>query len=184
MSFEAIALIITALLGFGGYFITYWHNLRLMRRTERLQLISRQISEFYGPLFVLTQTGERSYKALLYKLGGEKRRSVFRDPTFEVSEEDIAEWRIWVREVFMPNNLAIEKLIVEKAYLLREEKVPECLLDFITHVSGYKAVLAKWAEGDFSENLSIVDFPKELREYTQRSYSELKKEQLQLINGQ
>ena len=182
MSFDAISLVLAAVLGFVGYFITYWHNLRLSKRSEQLGYINRQISEFYGPLFVLTQTGERAYRTLLYKLGGEERTRVFGDPNFPVTEEDVKEWRLWVENVFMPINLQIERVIVGKAYLLREEEMPACLLEFITHVAGYKVVLRKWQEGDFSENDSFR-FPTRLYDYARDSYRELKAQQLRLIRG-
>ena len=41
--------------------------------------------------------------------------------------------------------------------------------------------MKKWNEGDYSEHLSVVDYPPSLGPYAKRSYSELKKEQLELI---
>jgi hypothetical protein len=38
--------------------------------------------------------------------------------------------------IFMPLNDIREKIIIEKAYLIVEEQMPRCLLDFVTHVVG------------------------------------------------
>ena len=86
-----------------------------------------------------------------------------------------------MKTVFMPLNDAQEKIIIEKAHLIVEEKMPEGLVQFVTHVVGYKAVLAKWGKGDFSEKYSLIDFPTGLDEYVARSYAELKNQQARLL---
>jgi hypothetical protein len=91
------------------------------------------------------------------------------------------EWQIWVEDIFLPLNAASEDLIIQNAHLIREEEFPESLLLFITHASLYKAMAAKWKQGDYSEYLPKIDYPVELSEYAARSYRELKHEQLQLI---
>ena len=55
---------------------------------------------------------------------------------------------LWMTTIFTPLNDIREKVIIENAHLIIEERMPQCLLDFVTHVVGYKAVLAKWANGD------------------------------------
>lgn len=174
MSFESISLIVTVFLALFGYLITYWNNVRVSKRKEKLELVTKRISEFYGPLYVSTQTGEKALLSLLRKLGKE---SVFDKPT----EKDLIEWRIWVESVFMPINNRIEHLIVEKAYLIQEQEIPTCLLDFIAHYSGLKAVVKKWENGDLSENQSVVNFPSEIQKYAANSYWQLKEKQLELI---
>jgi hypothetical protein len=57
------------------------------------------------------------------------------------------------------------------------------LLDFVTHVSGYKAVLAKWAEGDYSERRSTIGWPPEFDIYVERSYAALKARQTELLHS-
>jgi hypothetical protein len=180
MNVETISLIVTIILAFTGYLVTYWNSLRIAKRQELLDLVNRRISEFYGPLYVATQTSDKAYRALLQKLG---KKAVFDDKNDPPTERDIAEWRVWLETVFMPNNLLIEKLIIEKAYLIQDEQMPDCLLEYITHVSGYKAVMKKWSKGDYSENVSVIGFPEGLREYAAKSYKELKTKQLQLIGN-
>jgi hypothetical protein len=75
----------------------------------------------------------------------------------------------------------LEDLILRKAHLIRESEMPECLVRFVAHNAAYKAVLKKWANSDFSEYLSIIDFPNEIEDYASRSYQELKAEQVRLI---
>ena len=61
--------------------------------------------------------------------------------------------------------------------------MPHCLLDFVTHVVGYKAVLTKWAEGDYSERRSTIGWPPEFDGYVERSYKALKAEQTRLLHS-
>jgi hypothetical protein len=61
--------------------------------------------------------------------------------------------------------------------------MPQSLLEFVTHVVGYKAVLAKWAEGDLSERRSTIGWPPEFDHYVERSYAALKAEQTRLLHG-
>ncbi len=81
----------------------------------------------------------------------------------------------------MPINEHIEDLILNNAYLIQEKEMPECLLQFIVHVSAYKAITEKWRNGDFRDIDSIIDFPKELEVYATDSYKQLKARQIELL---
>ena len=177
MQLQTLALIITVALAFVGYFATYVNNLVLARRKERLDYINKAINDFYGPLYVVTYVGSTAYTAVGTKIGKEG------DPDLKkpLTDEEFAEWRLWVINVFMPMNEWREKLLLGSAYLIQERDVPECVLRFITHVSAYKAVIKKWESGDYSERFSIIDYPDELLDYTTKAYRALKAEQVRLI---
>ncbi len=83
----------------------------------------------------------------------------------------------------MPLNDIRERIIIQKAALIIEEQMPQCLLDFVTHVVGYKAVLAKWAEGNYAERRSTIGWPPEFDAYVKRSYAALKAEQAWLMRS-
>jgi hypothetical protein len=83
----------------------------------------------------------------------------------------------------MPLNDEREKIIIKKAYLIIEEQMPQCLLDFVTHVVGYKAVMARWAEGDYTERRSTIGWPPEFDVYVERSYAALKAKQTLLLHS-
>ncbi|MEP7342421.1 MAG: hypothetical protein ABI977_32135 [Acidobacteriota bacterium] len=180
MNTQTWSLITTVVLAFVGYVATYANNLRLTKRKERLELVNQRISQFYGPLYVISRAGAIAHRALLDKYG---REWSFLRKGSPLTEEELKEWRVWVQNVFMPINEVCERLILENAYLIREERMPECLLDFVTHVSSYKAVIKKWQENDFSEHKPLIVYPPELLGYAEKSYSELKAEQLKLIGN-
>lgn len=177
MNLQTVSIIVTILLAAVGLVGKYAYDLRLARRKDTLELVNKQLNEFYGPLFVATQAGAIAAEALRKKLG---QKAVFVNRQLPTAAE-LAEWRVWLPNVLMPINDFREQLILKNAHLIRETDFPPCLLQFVAHVAAYKAVLKRWEEGDFEEILSIIDFPRELESYSTRSYTELKHEQARLI---
>jgi hypothetical protein len=169
------AAILTVLVAFAGYAITFLSAHMLARRHDKLDLVNKRLNEFYGPLYVASEAGNIAYRSLLNKQG--KPRS---EP---IRDEDLKEWVLWMRTIFIPLNEIREKIIIENAHLIVEEKMPQCLLDFVTHVVGYKAVLNKWADGDFSERRSTIGWPPEFDIYVRNSYAALKAEQMRLMHS-
>jgi hypothetical protein len=169
------AAVLTVILAFVGYLATYLSAQVLARRKDKLELINRRLNEFYGPLYVASRAGNIAYRSLLKKQG--------KTQSFPILDSEMKEWMLWMNTTFMPLNDIREKIIIEKASLIVEEQMPHCLLDFVTHVVGYKAVVAKWAEGDYSERRSTIGWPPEFDLYVERSYAALKAEQTRLLHS-
>jgi hypothetical protein len=169
------ATILTIFLAFIGYLTTFMSARMLARRRDKLRLVNKRLNEFYGPLYVASEAGHIAYRTMLRKQGREKN--------ITVTEAELKEWILWLTTIFMPLNNIREKIIIEKAYLIVEEEMPMCLLEFVTHVVGYKAVLAKWAKGDYAERRSLIDFPPEFDDYVQCSYAALKAKQTRLLHS-
>jgi hypothetical protein len=166
---------LTIVLAFAGYLVTFMTTRMLALRQDKLRLVNQRLNEFYGPLYVASQAGNIAYRSLLTKQG--------KTQSHPITDDDLKEWVLWVRTIFMPLNDIREKVIIEKAHLIIEEQMPTCLLDFVTHVVGYKAVLSKWAEGDYSERRSTIGWPPEFDAYVRRSYQVLKAEQTRLLHN-
>jgi hypothetical protein len=169
------AAILTVVVALTGYFITFLSAHMLARRRDKLKLVNKRLNELYGPLYVASEAGNIAYRSLLAKQG--KQQS---DP---IRDDDLKEWVLWMRTIFIPLNEVREKIIIDKAHLIIEEKMPQCLLDFVTHVVGYKAVLCEWADGDFSERRSTIGWPPEFDVYVRDSYAALKAEQMRLMHS-
>ena len=167
--------VLTIVLAFIGYLATFMSARMLARRRDKLDLVNKRLNEFYGPLYVASQAGNIAYRSLLQKQGMTQ--------CHPIRDEDMKEWVLWMKTIFMPLNDVREKIIIDKAYLIIEEQMPRCLLDFVTHVVGYKAVLSKWAEGDFGERRSTIGWPPEFDGYVERSYKALKAEQTRLLHS-
>ncbi len=167
--------ILTVILAFAGYLVTFLSARMLALRRDKLRLVNKRLNEFYGPLYVASEAGDIAYRSLLKRQGKMKSEPI--------RDEDMKEWMLWMTTIFMPLNDIREKVIIEKAYLIVEEKMPQCLLDFVTHVVGYKAVMAKWAEGDYTERRSTIGWPPEFDIYVKKSYAALKAEQTRLLHS-
>lgn len=168
-------IVLTVVLAFAGYLVTFISNRMMTRHADHLRLVNQRLNEFYGPLYVASQAGNIAYRSLLSKQG--------KTQSHPITDDDLKEWVLWVRTIFMPLNDIREKVIIEKAHLIIEEQMPPCLLDFVTHVVGYKAVLSKWAEGDYSERRSTIGWPPEFDGYVERSFKALKSEQTELLHS-
>lgn len=169
------AAILTVILAFIGYLVTFLSARMLELRRDKLRLVNKRLNEFYGPLYVASEAGDIAYRSLLNKQG--------KTQSYPIRDEDMKEWVLWMTTIFMPLNDVREKVIIEKAHLIIEERMPQCLLDFVTHVVGYKAVLAKWGDGDYSERRSTIGWPPEFDVYVKRSYAALKAEQTELLHS-
>jgi hypothetical protein len=170
-----VTIVVTIALAFAGYLVTFFSARMLAQRRDKLRLVNHRLNEFYGPLYVASQAGNIAYRALLDKQG--------KTQCHPILDAEMKEWMLWMTTIFMPLNDVREKIIIEKAYLIIEEQIPQCLLDFVTHVVGYKAVLAKWADGDLSERRSTIGWPPEFDGYVERSYAFLKAEQTRLMRS-
>jgi hypothetical protein len=179
-----IALVVTIALAFAGYLATYLNGVRLSQRQERLARVNRQLSDFYGPLFALTEGNSRSYAEFLERNVRPDGSSPFGEGGPAATERESSEWRLWASTVFLPNIQAMRDLVIQRADLLREREVPPVLLELCAHVSGYEITAARWAREDYSEHLSVVPFPgEEIRAYARRGFTELKAEQARLLGG-
>jgi len=178
MDLTPITLVVPALIASLGWLVTHRNNHAIARRRERLDLINQRLDKFYGPLYVSAETGRIAYEAFVKRMGNV--RAMFEQGE-KPTDKQLEEWYLWTRTVFVPNNERIEGLIVTEAYLIREEVMPECLLNFVAHVASWRAVLEKWEKGNFSEKFASVDFPPAVNVYARTSYSDLKSEQAELI---
>jgi hypothetical protein len=169
------AAILTVILALSGYLITSLSAHMLARRRDELDLINKRLNEFYGPLYVASESGNIAYRSLLNRQGKQQSEPIL--------DTEMKEWTLWMTTIFMPLNDIREKVIIENAHLIIEERMPQCLLDFVTHVVGYKAVLARWAEGDYSERRSTIGWPPEFDVYVKQSYAALKAEQTRLMHS-
>ena len=175
----SITLLVTVLVAFSGYLFTYWNNLRLTKRKERLDRIDRQLRELYGPLFALHSTSHAAWKAF---------RSIYRpdvagfwDKRNPPNETEAEAWRLWITEVFMPINQRMVQVVQEHADLLEETEMHPCLINLSAHVAGYTFLLKAWDAGDYSRNTSPTLFPGDLGEYVQEHYERLQRTQAEIM---
>jgi hypothetical protein len=176
MSIELLSVIITIGLAIVGYIITHQRELALAKRKERLELINKQLNEFYGPLYTALESGHRASQAFF-----RNRDMKAKLPQSSEKLTDQDEWRLWVKTVILPLNTITETVILEKAYLIQEEKMPEFLLEFVAHTGAYRVLIAQWNQEKTELEYALISFPKDIHAYATHAYQELKREQLKLI---
>ena len=176
-----ITTLVTIVLAFVGYMITYLNNLRLSQHKDRIDRVNRQLGEFYGPLFALVNASQITRMKFLEKYA-DGRTSFFKsEKKIKHSEKDLKTWRHWMKTVFMPINIRIYELILSKSDLLIESNMPICLVELCAHVASYRVVLEQWEQNNFSEHIALVSFPKEINDYAKKSFVLLKSEQEKLL---
>jgi hypothetical protein len=178
-SLQAWTLGVPATIAVVGLLATYWFNLRLARRKDRLEWVNEQLKDLYGPLLALVSAADsawRTFRDQYRPQGGYWSQD--RPPT----DEEAQAWRRWMTNVFMPLDRQMRDLIVSKAHLFDETEIPDCLLLVCAHVSAYEPILARWAEGDYVEHKPRLQFPKgEALDYATKSFKKLKSRQQELI---
>lgn len=173
-----IPILVAIALAFVGYFAKYANDIVIARRKDRLERVNLQLRNLYGPLYTIGKASEIAWLAFRSRCrpGGS-----FFGKAPPPTEEELAAWRLWMAEVFMPLNLRLEKTIVENGDLIIEKKIPDCFIRLCAHVAAYKTVMKKWQSNDFSELTSVSNYPTDLLEYVESSYLELKRQQTVLL---
>ena len=170
----SIAAILVALLGAGLSFV---QTRRLQRRQARLARLNAQLEELYGPIYATLEASRIAYRRLLDKLRPGSV-SLFDPSSAPPSEEELCTFRRWIETVSHPRATEAYERIINKAHLLIEDEMPECLLTFCAHKAGYDVLIERWHSQDFTEHLSVVRHPgNRLYEYLEQSFTRLKKEQ-------
>ena len=84
--------------------------------------------------------------------------------------------------VFQPLNEEMARLVTQHADLIEDVEMPNCLLDLYAHVAAYRPILEGWKTGDFSEHVSLIEFPvNAILEYARAHSRRLKGEQALLL---
>ncbi len=177
LDIKTVGILLSVFVALIGIISAYYNNLRLHKRKERLELVSQQINNFYGPLYISSESGKIALDAFHKKIG----RTLFFDTEHQPNEKELEEWRIWIESVFVPLNDFREQLILNNAHLIIEEEMPKVLLEFVAHSSAHKAMLKSWKNENYSEHEPLIDFPYDILAYAKSAYAELKKEQLKLV---
>ena len=177
-----IAAVSAAVISLMSAFLTYNTTRRLSRRSDQIAFVGRQLSELYGPLYALAKASSISWAEFMRKQGG--GRGYLFDSRTRQDDDLVREWTYWLRNVFMPINRKMLDALLSKADLIDDIEMPQCLIDFCAHVTGYEVTLAKWEDKDFSVVGSIINHPgSSFQDYVEGKYKELKVRQASLLQS-
>ena len=178
--FVSVALPI--LLAVGGWIFTYVNSRQEAQRAAQLERVNKQLRLLYGPLYSRLVAAEAAWNAFAENYWPAHGQAGYFAEGFELSEQELARWRHWMREVFHPLNMEMEALLVENLDLLEDGKVPRSFSTALAHIYAYRAVLSQWDKQDYSEYTSVVNFPAgELMAAVRPVYENLVLKQKQLL---
>lgn len=179
-----IAAMVTACASIMIAIMAYWLNhqgeTRRSLREARIDRVSSQLKDLYGPLLVLTETNERAWS---------EYRRCYMPPTAEGSsdialpEAEEARWRTWVEAVFAPIAQKMREIITARGDLIIGREMPPVVLEFCAHAATYDALLANW-DGFGPSKSTLIRHPgSRFLSYVRESYGALKEEQALLLEA-
>lgn len=171
--------LISVLVAFIGLF-GIGYQIRARRKDDilknQLDRLNKQITEFYGPLHALYETGHQNYYAFLELYGHE----------FDFNNPHFKQWDI---KIFQPTNLKMEDIIINKMDLIIGNTIPEFFFQFCEWLTAQKAYINAESQPDFDNESwrPIRDNYKhpedEMRLYLKASFEVLKKTQGDVLSG-
>src|SRR5438309_722167 len=113
-----VTLTVTVIIALLGFLVTYLNNIAMARRKARLDRLTRQLSEFYGPLYSIVRISNMLFV-------GFKARHMDRFGSWRVGEfgspDAIAHFHVWMKEVFLPlNERIVEICLPERIFSKRQ----------------------------------------------------------------
>jgi hypothetical protein len=174
-----------------GWLVAQRNSRENERRKARLELINRQLSELYAPMYISCVAGRTAHDALMSKLNRSPDSELFEKNSMP-SKIDVDEWMLWMEHVFMPLNTIREKIVLEKFHLLLREDREQALSvsqDLLEHVCWCRAMVAKWKRDKDNPNFAAIDlyapveFPRDIEKPLSNSVAALQKQQAELLDA-
>ena len=175
-----VSILTTIAIALSGYLYTWNQNRSDTQYTAQLDRVNKQLKEFYGPLYTLTEADNLSFQYFVNQTRPDVKMAYW-SPDSPPNEEQQQAWRRWFLEVTIPGYLKMEEIIINHSDLLIEDDIPQQILELTAHIAGYKPVAANWKAGDYSRNWSFFNFPQDVRVYLRDSYRRLKLRQKYLL---
>ncbi|MBQ0827386.1 hypothetical protein [Streptomyces tagetis] len=163
-----------------AYWLNHQGETRRSQRKARIDRVSSQLKDLYGPLLVLTETNEKAWteycRSYILPIG-------VGPAEFPLSELEEARWRTWVEAVFAPTAQKIREIITARGDLIIGGEMPPVVLEFCAHAATYDALLANWDGADPSKSTLIRHPGRSFLTYVRESYGSLKAEQATLLKA-
>jgi hypothetical protein len=177
--------IIVLAFGMLGYFIKYRNDLKLQKRKDSLDMINRQLSEFYGPILGQRKIAQKAWDKFVEKYN--IKLSDFHEDTLKKANINSDIWQKWIRNVFFPINDNILQTFISKNDLLIkdkiEDKIDDVFIDYCLHSATFRVVMDSWRDNKESDLFSYttVSFEK-FDEAINEGYVSLLKKRKKLLS--
>ncbi len=176
-----------------GWIIPYQHStksekLRIdnEKELERIRwkkdLIDRQISELYGPLYSLIIEGDVSFSRILYQLG--RNCVIPKDKCFyDLPEEEQKIWKHYVDTYKIKNQMNMVEIMRNNLHLIYNSELPTCYKEFLDYSLGWELLDNQKRNGvpNYYEYHYVFNYPTEFNNYIRTTLEHLLVEQAKLI---
>jgi hypothetical protein len=147
-------------------------------------LIDRQISDLYGPIYALIVEGDITFSRILYQLG--RKHIIPKDKSFYDLPEN--EQKIWVHYVDtykIPSQMKMIEIMRNNLHLIRNSELPTCYKDFLDYSLGWEMLDNQKRNGvpNYYEYHYAYNYPREFNRYIRSTLEALLNEQAQLIEA-
>ena len=173
-------------------------------RNTKLDFVNAQIEKLYGPLYAQTQANNAIWGEFrkapywrAYSSDCQKPCTYFFNDEYPPTIEEIKRWRVWVKTVFQPLNLDMQKAIVENSQLIVGGSMPQAFNKVVSHTEAYKVIISGWKDSDFdgckgsnkiqlcpqlghAYNTAPLNYPDEIITCVEQDYQALKEQQASL----
>lgn len=175
--------IVGALIAVTGWLVAHFSKLHFEKRSAQLARINEQLENLYGPLMATLTASHETWVSFTKKhWPSHGMPEYFGKGKDQLSEAELLKWRTWIVNVFHPFNERVESIIIENIHLIEGDEIPEAFTQALCHVSAYRAVIAQWANEDFSEHVAVNNWPtKDLMDSVKPVFDELTQKQSKLL---
>lgn len=147
-----------------------WTARRAVDKQRSQDYRIRQLSELYGPLYMLSVTGARLWSQLAEPRGSLQKWRLI-DHIEEIKNEPDERRRGIIARILEINSQRVH-LIVGKAGLLKDLPPPESFSQFLEHAS---TLAAQWQRGMNATSADYIPFPREFDTDLKAALDDLRK---------
>ncbi|KAK9824987.1 hypothetical protein WJX81_003806 [Elliptochloris bilobata] len=164
----------------GGYLFTYYNTRINEERKARIERVNDQVRLLYGPLLACVTASKSAFTAMVRQHGNGDTESFVRAAHEDPEGPQGQTYRQWMRDVLQPLNEKAAEIVVKHADMLQSNRMEPLLLQLVAHVSAYRVILARWAEGEVNE-WSAISYPDALHAYAESEFEKMKQLQADLL---
>ena len=155
-------------------------------RTGTMNRVSEQLQLFYGPLLACVTCSKSAFDAMcnVHSPDGSKA-GFFLAKSQDPNSEQGKAYRMWTKQVFMPLNERVARLIIDRSDLIVGDKFEPLLLQLVAHVSAMRVMVKRWDEGDLTA-ITSIGYPDEIHNWIEDAFANLKATQAKFLalNGE
>lgn len=190
---EVIIAIVGLILVIFGWIVPYRQTIKTEklridneRELERIrwkkELIDKQISELYGPIYALIIEGEIRFSRIQYQLG--RKHIIPKDKGFyDLPESEQLIWKHYVETYKISNQMEIVKIMRNNLHLIYKSELPICYKEFLDYTLGWEMLDNQKEKGvpNYYEFHYIFNYPAAFNRYIEETLNILLNEQSKLL---